>query len=1113
MPGYQFSGLTRRRGSPIPGVDIRLIVREDSRKFPGMHTRNLFRVWTLLVLCHAPWAMVKAQNPGSLDPGFDVGAGLSKSSVSKAALQSDGKTVLLGDLEPWPRIARVNRDGTLDRTFAINTGFSAQSGNEPVALAIQGNDKILVGGFFASYQGVTRRGLLRLNADGSFDAAFDPGAALGNGAFSYLIVRHLFAQADGKFVAAGVFTYTSGGVQRKDIVRFNSDGSVDQSFTPDPAMPRISAIDVSPAGQIVLSYQQEAGEGVFQGKVVRLLPSGQPDPSFNTASGFTQLTSAQEPETLKIEADGSVLAAGLFDMFNNVAAPGFIRLTPSGSLDSNFVSNGLRDIGSQGQFNFNRNARILSIESAAGFIYVGGSFNRVGTGAGPVREGFARLLGNGALDTSYLYRTTGSKDASPSSISSILLRPGLGQVVIAGRFGNSNDTVVPGIAQLSSSGIVDTVFNTNLQQGIGGFPNTITLLDDGKMLVSGFFDTVNGLPQPSFVRLQKDGALDPGFSIGTGFISNRGNGADFANAPQAVAIQQDGRMLVAVPYAEKIQGLQRNSVVRLNADGSVDPSFDVDTGLFYEFVRGQALGLALWNDKSPSAVPALQKVIVVGSFTHIVQCGVTHAHEGILRLNEDGMLDPTFNPGTGFTNPERRHALMKHVAVQPDGKILVGGDPLAYNGTPVPHLVRLNGDATLDPTFDAAGSIGNSTAINAMDLLPNGQIMIAGHFSINETASRTQVIRLNANGSRDASFEPGTGFGGSPGTVLHDMAVQPDGKVLVGGLFQNYRGVARNGIARLNTDGSLDTSYNAGAGVVRDPDGAFIFRLAPQADGRTMVGGSFYRVDGTVRPWLARLQGNPAPTVPGTLHFASGSTTVKEKDGTIRFAVRRTGGAAGAVSVNFTTTSGTAMSGADFTTQNGVLTWGAGESLTKFIDVPVAADSTAEGSEFFNVALSNATGGATLGLAASVANLIDAPFDAWRWEHFGAEANNPDRGAALGDFDRDGIPNLVEYGLGLSPTLSSPDAIHFAVVTNGQPTFSFTRRLPAKNELTYTVQTSPDLAVWTDGSSYSPAGNVPTTLATSDITPQGSPPGFTVVRNNNFFSSRLHYMRLKISRP
>ena len=1075
-----------------------------------MTIHTLFRVWILTIFLQSPWSILHAQNPGSLDPGFDAGAGLSGSSVSKGALQSDGKTVLLGDLAPWPGIVRVNRDGTLDRTFAPGTGFSAQSGNEPVALAVQGNDKILVGGFFASYQGVTRRGLLRLNADGSFDAAFNPGDALGNGALSYLIVRHLFTQADGKFVAAGVFTYTSGGVLRKDVVRFNPDGSVDQSFTPDPAMPRISAIDVSPAGQIVLSYQEEVSEGVYEGKVVRLLAGGQVDPSFNTAPGFTQLTSAQEPQTLEIEADGSVLAAGPFNMFNNVEAPGLIRLTANGSRDPNFVSHGLRYIGGGGQFNFDYNAQILSIESAGGFIYVGGSFNRVGNAAGPVREGFARLLRNGALDTSYLHGMMGPNNASPSSI---LLRPELGQVVLAGRFRTVGATPVPGIAQLSSSGVLDTVFNANLQQGIGGLPNTITLLDDGKMLVSGFFKMVNGTAQPSFVRLQKDGALDSGFSIGTGFISNPGNGADFANSPQAVAIQQDGRMLVAVPHAEKIQGLQRNSVIRLHADGSVDPGFDVDTGLFYEFVRGQALGLALWSDKSPAAAPALQKVIVVGSFTHIVQCGVTHAHEGILRLNEDGMLDPTFNPGTGFTNPERRHALMKHVAVQPDGKILVGGDPVAYNVTPVPHLVRLNGDATLDTTFDAASSIGNSTSIYAMDLLPNGQIMIAGHFFSNETGSRTEVIRLNANGSRDASFDPGTGFGGSLGTVLHDMAVQPDGKVLVGGLFRNYRGVARNGIARLNTDGSLDTSYNAGAGVVQDPDGAFIFRLAPQVDGKTMVGGSFYRVDGTVRPWLARLQSDPVPSGPGALHFASGSTTVKEKDGTVRFTVRRTGGATGPVSVNFSTASGTAMAGADFTSQTGVLTWGAGESVAKFIDVPVAADAAAEGTESFSVALTNATGGATLGLPSSVAHLVDAPFDAWRWENFGADANNPERGAPLADFDRDGIPNLVEYGLGLSPVLSSPAGIPSAAITNGQPTFTFTRRPSAKNELTYIVQTSPDLGLWTDGSTYNPAGNAPTTVATSDITPPGSPPGFTVVRNNNFFGSRRNYVRLKITRP
>ena len=239
-------------------------------------------------------ALVRAQNPGSLDPGFDVGAGISFTTGPRpvGALQSDGKLVLLGAFSPWPGIARVNRDGTLDRNFAVSTGFSFANAMEPVAIALQSNDKILVGGFFSSYEGVARRGLLRLNADGSLDNAFNPGASLEPGVFDTRVVRHLFAQTDGKFVEAGVFTYTSNGVLRKDIVRFNGDGTVDQEFTFDPAMPRISAIDVTETGQIMLSYVQEISEGVFRGKVVRLLMNGTVDPTFDTGAGFTQFISS-----------------------------------------------------------------------------------------------------------------------------------------------------------------------------------------------------------------------------------------------------------------------------------------------------------------------------------------------------------------------------------------------------------------------------------------------------------------------------------------------------------------------------------------------------------------------------------------------------------------------------------------------------------------------------------------------------------------------------------------------------------------------------------------------------------------------------------------------------
>ena len=576
-------------------------------------------------------ALVRAQNPGWLDAGFDVGAGVSNSVSSRplGALQSDGKLVLLGAFSPWPGIARVNRDGTLDRTFTVSTGFSFANAMEPDAIAIQANDKILVGGFFSSYEGQSRRGLLRLNADGSLDTAFNPGAALEPGVFSTRVVRHLFAQSDGRFVAAGVFTYTSNGVVRKDLVRFNANGTVDQGFTPDPAMPRISAIDVTSAGQIMLSYLQEIGEGVFHAKVVRLLDNGVVDPAFNTGTGFTQSISspfftdtvAREPETLEIEADGSVLAAGLFDAFNGVTAGGFIRLTPTGARDPDFVNHGLRDTGTEGAFTYNRPARFLSIRSEGGIIYVGGHFNRVGTPAGPERDGLARLLGNGGLDSSF---NPGNFRPVNSYPLAILPRPDTAQILIVGGFQTIAAVPVPGVAQFSTAGLVDSTYNTNLQQGLNGQPTSITVLDDGKLLVSGFFPGINGVPRPGLVRLQKDGALDSGFTIATGFISNVSDDSQTANSPDSLVVQQDGRIIVAVPFFTTIQRLGRTSLARLHADGSVDPSFDAGTGLFYEFAPGRATAIALWKENSSGVAPALPKIIAVGGFTHIVQCGIVY---------------------------------------------------------------------------------------------------------------------------------------------------------------------------------------------------------------------------------------------------------------------------------------------------------------------------------------------------------------------------------------------------------------------------------------------------------------------------------------------------------
>jgi uncharacterized delta-60 repeat protein len=190
-----------------------------------------------------------------------------------------------------------------------------------------------------------------------------------------------------------------------------------------------------------------------------------------------------------------------------------------------------------------------------------------------------------------------------------------------------------------------------------------------------------------------------------------------------------------------------------------------------------------------------------------------------------------------------------HVAaLQPDGKILVGGYFTSYNGTTRGGVLRLNANGSLDPTFAPTGS-GIDYDVDAMVLQPDGKVLIGGKFSAYNGASCRYLTRLNADGTRDASFNlTGTGLN----SFVQSLALQPDGKIMVGGTFSNYNSTIRNAVLRLNADGSLDTSFSiAGTGIVGN-----IGTIAVQPDGRLLVGGYIERFNGSAPGSLVRLYPN-----------------------------------------------------------------------------------------------------------------------------------------------------------------------------------------------------------------------------------------------------------------
>lgn len=263
------------------------------------------------------------------------------------------------------------------------------------------------------------------------------------------------------------------------------------------------------------------------------------------------------------------------------------------------------------------------------------------------------------------------------------------------------------------------------------------------------------------------------------------------------------------------------------------------------------------------AVQSDGKIIIAGEFTNFNSVAVNR----IARLNVDGTMDLSFNTGTGASNR------ILSMVLQPYGKIIVVGDFTSYNGIPRVRIARLNTDGTVDATFNSGGSGANNT-INTIALQPDGKIVIGGNFTNYISTARNRIARLNPDGTIDLSFNPGTGAT----TSVLTTALQPDGKIIIGGGFLSYNGNTRNRIARLNPDGSLDISFNPGTGASANVNVSYL-----QTDGKIIIGGAFTSYNGTVLFRLTRL--NSDSTLDIDFNPQTGANDGGIIDGTLRTSI------------------------------------------------------------------------------------------------------------------------------------------------------------------------------------------------------------------------------------
>jgi len=373
-----------------------------------------------------------------------------------------------------------------------------------------------------------------------------------------------------------------------------------------------------------------------------------------------------------------------------------------------------------------------------------------------------------------------------------------------------------------------------LTPGVG--PNySITescLQPDGKIVLVGDFTTYQGVSRNHVTRVNSNGSLDLTFNVGTGAL-----GPVFI-----CASQQDGKVLIGGNFTS-FNGTVINRIARLNNDGSIDATFNVGTGA----AGGPVMAIAVQPDG---------KIIVAGNFVGFNGTPV----ERVVRLNANGSVDASFN--VTVDGP------IKDIALENDGKIVLAGNFSTCNGTNRKSVAKFNANGTLFTGFDP-GIGPNNNMIRSVSVHSNGKVVVGGDFNLWNNYPTGYLTTLNADGTVDATFNIGDGFG----NFVFTTAIQPDGKIIIGGMFNSLSGIPANYITRINSNGSFDNTWVPGTGADFE-----VYTSTLQPDGKVIIGGYFGSYNGVNRNYLARL------SICGTLTVAASvtnTTCFDETDGSI----------------------------------------------------------------------------------------------------------------------------------------------------------------------------------------------------------------------------------------
>lgn len=657
---------------------------------------------------------------------------------------------------------------------------------------------------------LTMAALAHASGPGSFDLTFaGTGHKFENFGSGSDGARDVALQQDGKIVVVGR-TAVTGSSFDIAMARFNADGSFDTTFSDD--------------GKLVIAASTPSD---YPGAAVAVQLDGK-----IVVAGWINVASSDEYLVLRFNTDGTPDLS--FDGDGRVITPligrdrgGDVALQPDGKIviaGSSGDGSAMIRYNSDGSFDtaFGGNGNGITFVP---FIAYPGFRNPVAVQAdgkvlvaGMLEQVFrnlsiARFNLDGTPDASFgtngiLTTPIINFDGGPGSIA----LTADGKIVAAGFIRNGNAYEFA-IARYNANSSPDTGFSGDglaSAQVVDNFVNlasTLVVQANGAIVAGGYTIHDGGVGNADFalLRVNADGSLDTSFD-GDGKLVTPVSSTSH-DILSAMVVQPDGK-LIAAGYVQQVVDSDF-ALVRYNANGSLDGTFG-SAGIVAADIGG---GLAYGRD------------VVVQPDGKIVAAAEAYGGFALVRYNADSSIDTSFGTGgkavTSFTSGSSPKSIM----LQPDGKIVVAGST-GVQSTQRTTVVRYNSNGSLDNTFDGDGKMtvtipgsASNSAASAV-LAPDGKIVVIAYgFTSPVTQSLFTIVRINTNGSLDTSFDVDGMLVTLPNIQGNSVAVQPDGGIIVGGGYDPLDDGPRRttfSVARYKTDGSTDTSFG-GNGVVITP--------------------------------------------------------------------------------------------------------------------------------------------------------------------------------------------------------------------------------------------------------------------------------------------------------